>query len=322
MTVRRPITLALALLAVMFGAACGDREAGQLPAETDEPLYIQGVQLKRQTRNAEALNAFLKVIEKRGERAAAESHLEASLLYLHHMKEPVLAYYHSRKYLELQPNSKEAPLVKGVVEESLREFAKRLPGAADGGTPERPMATDLLRQTEKDLDRLKRENAELRAELQTLRGIGAGAMPPGGARAGQIVAVPLTDPSRVVAAPPPPANPAVEQSASPLRPAPGPATPQASTPFNIRTAPSSQSRTTTTAAPPRNTPAPQTRPVATPPAGGRTHTVAQSDSLWKIARRYYGNGANAAKVRAIYEANRDQMKNEGDLKSGMVLRIP
>ncbi len=60
-----------AWLALLLGAGCRDRDGALLPAETDEPLFVQGMQLKKLDRNAEALNAFLKVIEKRGERAAA-----------------------------------------------------------------------------------------------------------------------------------------------------------------------------------------------------------------------------------------------------------
>src|SRR3954462_2366035 len=127
MTVRRILAAAAVLVSLLLGAGCGDREGAALPAETDESYYIQGVQLKKQGRNPEALNAFLKVIEKRGERAAAESHLEAALIYLDQTKDPVEAYHHFRKYLELQPNSKEAVRVRGMVEAAKREFARSLP---------------------------------------------------------------------------------------------------------------------------------------------------------------------------------------------------
>src|SRR5688572_30344317 len=84
MTHRRLFALA-ALLALLLGAGCGDRGAPTI-AEMDEPFYIQGVQLNKQGRNGEALTTFLKVIDKRGERGAPESHLEAGVIYLSHTK--------------------------------------------------------------------------------------------------------------------------------------------------------------------------------------------------------------------------------------------
>lgn len=54
-------------------------------------------------------------------------------------------------------------------------------------------------------------------------------------------------------------------------------------------------------------------------SGERTHTVGPSDSLWSIARKYYGRGAQ---WRVIYEANRDVIKDPDRPPSGAVLRIP
>jgi len=78
-----------------------------LGMETNEPYYRQGDQLKRQGRYQEALAAYLKVIEKRNE-DAPESQLEAGLIYQQYLKDPIYAIYHFRKYLELEPNSRQA----------------------------------------------------------------------------------------------------------------------------------------------------------------------------------------------------------------------
>ncbi|HVT72796.1 MAG TPA: LysM domain-containing protein, partial [Lacunisphaera sp.] len=64
--------------------------------------------------------------------------------------------------------------------------------------------------------------------------------------------------------------------------------------------------------------APTTAPP-TAPAAGRRHVVQPGDTLSKIALRYYNS---RAKWRDIYEANRDVMKNESDLKVGVALKIP
>lgn len=51
----------------------------------------------------------------------------------------------------------------------------------------------------------------------------------------------------------------------------------------------------------------------------QTYTVVKGDCLWKIAKKYYGNGAQYTK---IYEANRDKIKNPNLIYPGQVLTIP
>ena len=55
------------------------------------------------------------------------------------------------------------------------------------------------------------------------------------------------------------------------------------------------------------------------PSGGTTYTVVKGDSLWKIAKKYYGNGS---KYTVIYEANKDKIKNPNLIYPGQVLTIP
>lgn len=61
------------------------------------------------------------------------------------------------------------------------------------------------------------------------------------------------------------------------------------------------------------------------PQGGReaqqddTYTVQAGDSLSRIAQRRYGE---AGKWKAIYEANKDQIKNPDLIHPGQVLRMP
>jgi len=53
---RRLTRIAAAALGLAL-AGCGERDRSQLPAETDDPFYVQGKQLQKQSRNTEALNA-------------------------------------------------------------------------------------------------------------------------------------------------------------------------------------------------------------------------------------------------------------------------
>ena len=55
------------------------------------------------------------------------------------------------------------------------------------------------------------------------------------------------------------------------------------------------------------------------PSAGRTYTVVKGDSLSKIAKHHYGD---ANKWHAIYEANRDKIKNPDLIHPGQVLTMP
>ena len=49
------------------------------------------------------------------------------------------------------------------------------------------------------------------------------------------------------------------------------------------------------------------------------YTVKKGDSLWKIAKKYYGSGGKYTK---IYSANKNQIKNPNLIRVGMKLKIP
>ena len=65
---------------------------------------------------------------------------------------------------------------------------------------------------------------------------------------------------------------------------------------------------------------PSTRTTKAPEASsGTTYTVKSGDCLWKIAKQFYGNGAQYTK---IYNANKDKIKNPNLIYAGQVLTIP
>lgn len=267
-----------------------------LPPEIEDPYYVQGKQLQKQGRPSEALNAFLKVIDRRGESPSPESHLEAGLICLYHTKDFPAAYYHLRRYHKAQPNSKEAPLVLGKIEEAKREFARTLPG--------RPLDDQSLRLAmEDEVHKLRRENEELRAELSVIRGGGVAPT----SRGPRMIALPeevrvgpVRPPAVAVVAEPDPAAPPEEERPPLVTPAPS----------LVAVTPPSP----VTAAPPR--PAAETvRPA--PRAAGRTHTVAPKDTLYSISRRYQ------VRVEDIVAANPSLLPRASTpLRVGTTLRIP
>ena len=283
----------LALCALLFAAGC--ERGGSLPfaSEDSDSDYQRGKQLIRQGRNQEALAAFLKVIAKRGE-DAPESHLEAGLLYLQHIKDPLSAIYHFRKYRELQPNSKQAELVRQQIDAANREYARTLPA--------HPLEDASVRLDYNDkLDSLQRENEQLKAELAALRG----ALPAGVAtrpRSGFDVPVPA-NPSPRAAEVEPVAEPSPILRA-PLKPEPA---------AGSRNAPESIIR-------PAPNPRASPNTAANQPPAGKRHAVQRGDTLSSLSRQYYGT---SAKWRDIYNANRDILKSESEtLHLGMELRIP
>lgn len=291
MTVRAALFRLLPLAAALLVAGCGGEVTTATP-ETDDPNYRQGQQLLRQLgRESEALNAFLKVIETRGERSAPESHLEAGRIYLKHIRDPIEAIHHLRLYLQYAPpNSREVKYVRELINTATREFAKTIPGRIQEDQSVRLEVAE-------EVASLRRENEELRAELATLRG---GAAVPV-TRGPRFITVPKEPPKPVVAEQPA----AREADADLFQPAPTSPAPAAA-----------QSR------PAIASPAAKSPAANRPTGGGRTHTIAPRDSLWSIARKYYGEGAGSAKVNGIYEANRDVMRSPTDLRVGATLRIP
>jgi tetratricopeptide (TPR) repeat protein len=113
--------------ALLITPGCDPGERTVTTAEVDDPGFRRGKELLRQGRNQEALAAFLKVIEKRGE-DGPESHLEAGLLYQFHIKDPIAAIYHYRKYCDLKPNAPQVDLVRQRIESAKRELRARFQG--------------------------------------------------------------------------------------------------------------------------------------------------------------------------------------------------
>ncbi len=75
------------------------------------------------------------------------------------------------------------------------------------------------------------------------------------------------------------------------------------------------------AASPAAAAAPAAAPAKRPAHTGRTYEVREGDTLTAIARECYHKESRAL-IRAIFEANRDQLISEHDLREGMILRLP
>ena len=99
--------------AILCGMLSGCNPSTTVAKETDERGYRRGKSLLREGRQDEALLAFLSVIGSRAD--PLESHLEAGLIYLNHIKDPLASIYHFRSYLSLNPQGEHAELVKELI---------------------------------------------------------------------------------------------------------------------------------------------------------------------------------------------------------------
>jgi len=310
------LTALYALLgALLLGLAGCDGGSTTFTPEESEPGFERGRMLVRQGRNPEALASFLKVIAKRGD-DAPESHLEAALIYRQHIKDQLAAIYHFRKYIELQPNSRQAELVRNQIQAATREFARTLPA--------HPLEDQSVRLSYQDqLDRLQRENEQLKSEIAALRaGIAANPAPQRSFSQGRFE---ISDNNGAVV------QPDTQQAVSDDRtniqePETGgetdtpfvhaPITPDNSqlirTP-DIASRPAAPAPTTTTPAPASTKPAQPEKPAA------KEHIVVSGDTLSTISFKYYGTRGRAKDIQA---ANKDVLKGGDRLSIGMKLRLP
>lgn len=213
----RAAALVLALGALLLAAGCGG--GAPTTVETDEPAYVEAKRLEREGRTQEALADYLKVIAKRAD-LAPESHLEVGLIDMDTIHDPIAAIYHFKKYLELEPNSPQAGLVRGRIDAAERNFARTLPGNLTDGQV--GTVTSLA-----EVEALRDENSRLKAELAALRGEHAAPPPPVyAAPAASAPEQPMIDapaPVEVVAAPA--ADAETSAAPAPAREQPAPAAP-------------------------------------------------------------------------------------------------
>lgn len=300
MSARPSLSALFALGALLLGAGCSGGDNLAFTAETEDPLYQQSLLLKKTGRTSEALTGLLKVIERRGEQASPESHLDAGLIYLEHIKDPVEAIHHFKKYLDLAPNSTKATLVRQKIDGARRELFRSMPGRPNEEQAGRFGGVGELERLQREVERLQRENEDFRAELG--RSKSGGTAPflrttKGPVEvAAQVPTAIVTPEPQLQVAPPPSYN------------RPTAVEPLVTTPpqnFGVRQSPTKP-------------PATSGRPAPTGTVAGKRHTVAAGEGLYAIGRRY------GVKPEAIVAVNRDRLPNgmNSKLSPGMELKIP
>ena len=146
------------LIACWFLLQSACAPVGSIIEELDDPAFERGRSYLKVGRETDALDEFLSVTRRVTQ--APKSHLEAGrlLLTLSDRKDPVAAIYHFRRFLLLQPNARESPMVEQLIVTAEREIIRKLPGEPYDNYLE---SIDLKDENE----RLRREIADLLARL-------------------------------------------------------------------------------------------------------------------------------------------------------------
>jgi nucleoid-associated protein YgaU len=146
------------LIAYWFLLQSACAPVGSIIEELDDPAFERGRSYLKVGRETDALDEFLSVTRRVTQ--APKSHLEAGrlLLTLSDRKDPVAAIYHFRRFLLLQPNARESPMVEQLIVTAEREIIRKLPGEPYDNYLE---SIDLKDENE----RLRREIADLLARL-------------------------------------------------------------------------------------------------------------------------------------------------------------
>ena len=148
----------LLLLPMILLFHLGCIPSGSIIDESDDPAYERGRSYLKVGRNTDALDEFLSVTRRVTQ--APKSHLEAGrlLLTLRERKDPVAAIYHFRRFLLLEPNARESPMVDQLIVTAEREIIRKLPGEPYENYLE---SIELRDENEK----LRREIVDLQARL-------------------------------------------------------------------------------------------------------------------------------------------------------------
>ncbi|MDE0767571.1 MAG: LysM peptidoglycan-binding domain-containing protein [Opitutaceae bacterium] len=185
MIMTRPLyasKLIFALLGAIAWVGCSERVSINIQSETEDPVYRRAKDLLARNLHSEALSNFEKLIMMR-DGNAPESHLEVGLIFLDHMKDPVSAIYHFKRYQALRGRESKSPQLAaslGRVDDLVKTAMKELLS-----TLEAQVYRSKLLST---IEQLRGENETLRADLVKSRK-GIFQEPPVGGNSGSEVSV-------------------------------------------------------------------------------------------------------------------------------------
>ena len=133
--------------------------------ETEDPVYRRAKDLLARGLESEALSNFDKLIMMRNGNAP-ESHLEAGLIYLDHMEDPVSAIYHFNRYKVIkrrEPKSTQGNASLARAEDLVKTAMKKLLPILNAQVYHLPLL-DTVKQLQDENEALKTELTNRRSE--------------------------------------------------------------------------------------------------------------------------------------------------------------
>ncbi|HCR31345.1 MAG TPA: hypothetical protein DIV79_15165 [Opitutae bacterium] len=151
------------LLAAALFYGCSESVTLEVLDETEDPIYRRAKDLLARDLNSEALSNFNKLIAKR-DGVAPESHLEAGLIHLNHIKDPISAIYHFKRYIAIkqrqrQSSQRDAGMAR--VEDLVSTAKKELLMTVD--------AQDYRLKLLDTIEQLREESESMKIQLQEFR---------------------------------------------------------------------------------------------------------------------------------------------------------
>lgn len=148
-------------------AGCAPRGSIEVLSEEEDPVFRRARDLYARGMENEALENFLKLIQRRNGNAP-ESHLDAGNIYLKHLRDPVSAIYHFKHYEALLKRSDREDAVDRIslVQERIKAAKKEFAMIFDAKVYKDPLERLKLLDT---IEALRSENELLKRQLTDAR---------------------------------------------------------------------------------------------------------------------------------------------------------
>ncbi|MBK1879957.1 LysM peptidoglycan-binding domain-containing protein [Pelagicoccus mobilis] len=155
------------LVGFAFLAGCAQQDSLEILQEDEDPIFRRARDLYARGMENEALENFLKLIQRRNGNAP-ESHLDAGNIYLKHLHDPVSAIYHFKHYEALlrQSNREDADTRIELVEERIKSAKKEFALTFDAKVYKDPLERLKLLDT---IESLRTQNELLKRQLTDAR---------------------------------------------------------------------------------------------------------------------------------------------------------
>ncbi|MBD5781817.1 LysM peptidoglycan-binding domain-containing protein [Pelagicoccus sp. NFK12] len=160
----------MTLVGFLFAAGCSQQSSLEVLNEDEDPIFRRARDLYARGMENEALENFLKLIQRRNGNAP-ESHLDAGNIYLKHLRDPVSAIYHFKHYEALlkrsdrEDASERIELVQERIKAAKKEFAMTFDAKVYKDPLERLKLLDTIEALRSENEVLKRQLVSARNRL-------------------------------------------------------------------------------------------------------------------------------------------------------------